>query len=86
MDLTDETDREALAVFLALESDRQRAKPYSDDTRRLAQLLGLLDEWWRGQSPCDRSERPYHPSHLVAHGDWHRCRAVREVLLEMAAA
>src|SRR5262249_41837646 len=84
MELSDEIDREALALFLELERAPLRAKPYSDDTRRLAQLLGLMDEWWRGQHVNDRSERPCHRPHLVAHGDWHRCRAVREVLLEMA--
>jgi hypothetical protein len=85
MDLSDPIDREALALFLEIErGDPQRAKPFSDDTRKLAKLLGLTAEWWTGQSPCDRSDKPVHPKGYVAHDDWHRCRAVRNALLATA--
>jgi len=84
MDLSDPIDRAALALFLELERDPKRAKPFSDDTRRLARMLGLIEEWWRGQSPCDRSAKPYMPSHLCAFGDWYKCRRVRQELLKLA--
>jgi len=84
MDLSDETDREALALFLELERDPRHAQPFSDDTRKLARMLGLTSEWWTGQHVNDRSDKPYMPPHLVAYQDWHRCRAVREALLQMA--
>ena len=80
-----EIDREALALFIELERDPRRAKPFSDDTRRLARLLGLVDEWWRGQHVNDRRDKPIHPKGYCAHDDFYRCRAVREVLLAAAA-
>ena len=75
---------EAIALFLELEGAPERAQPFSDDTRRLARLLGLTSESWTGQHVNDRSSKPVHPQGYVAHDDWHRCRAVREQLLEAA--
>jgi hypothetical protein len=84
MDLSDPIDRAALAFFLELERDPKRAKPFTDDTRRLARMLGLTSEWWTGNHVNDRRDKPVHPEGYVAHVDWLHCRAVRKVLLEAA--
>jgi hypothetical protein len=62
--------REALALFATLErrSDR-RSEAYKAKERELARLLGLVDEWWSGNSVCDRIDGPCHPPQYVAHRD-----------------
>ena len=78
---------EALALFTELErmprrdrdSDEFRAK-----SKYLAALLGLTSEWWTCNHVHDRSRTPCHPPWCVAHGDWHHCRTVRQMLLAAA--
>ena len=75
---------EVVRLFIELEGAPERARPYSDDTRRLAKMLGLTSEWWTGQHVNDKSDKPIHPKGYCAHDDFYRCRAVRQALLEAA--
>jgi hypothetical protein len=87
MDLSDEIDRKALALFLEIENTPQHErgpKVYNDREHELARLLGLTSEWWGGNSVCDNSEAPCWPPHLTAHQNWFKVRAVRNALLEAA--
>ena len=84
MDLSDPIDREALALFAALEDvppERQNTLAYKENAHPLMRLLGLVSEFWTMNSVLDRAKKPPWPEHLVAHHDWHRCRAVRKALL-----
>jgi hypothetical protein len=60
-------------------------EPYTEKSKRLANLLDLSDEWWRMQHVNDRSREPCHPEGYAAYEDWYRCRAIRVLLLEAAA-
>jgi hypothetical protein len=71
-----------LELFADLE--RKRAQAFSDDTRALARMLGLVSEWWTGNHVNDRSAESHHPPGCVARDDWFRCRRVREALLVAA--
>jgi hypothetical protein len=73
---------EVLALFVA--NERKRVRPFSDEARQLARLLGLVDLWWSGCHVNDRSRGPCHPPWCQAHRDWHTCRGVREELLKAA--
>jgi len=76
---------EVITLFLELEQSPRRAKPFTEDTRKLARLLGLVPQWWTGNHVNDRSDKPIYPEGYVAHVDWLHCRAVREQLLEAVA-
>jgi len=80
---------EALALFVELEGvpprELERAL-YREKSKRLAGLLGLSMAWWRGQTVSDRSAKPAHGEGMCAHDDWHECRRLRELLLEMVTA
>jgi hypothetical protein len=71
---------EVLALFAELEH-MPGDQAFTDGSRRLAQLLGLTDEWWTGNHVNDRSRKPCHPPWCQAHTDWHKVRAVRAALL-----
>jgi hypothetical protein len=78
---------EVLALFAALECEpkrRQNNREFQDKSKSLAQLLDLNAEWWTMNHVHDRSRGPCHPPWCVAHHDWHKVRAVREMLLEAA--
>ena len=78
---------EAVELFVTLERmpphDRDSAE-FRDKSKRLAALLGLTSEWWTCNHVHDRSRTPCHPPWCVAHGDWHHCRTVRQMLLAAA--
>lgn len=78
-------DRRTFALFFKLEGMSQDTREFKDGSHELARLLGLTDAWWTGNSVLDRSLEPCWPTHCVAFGDWHRCRAVRTALLLEAA-
>jgi hypothetical protein len=73
---------EVLRLFAELELAPRRERQFTDRSRQLARLLNLIDEWWRGVTVnnVDGDECPIRSS-LVAHGDWHRLRPIREQLL-----
>jgi hypothetical protein len=78
---------EALQLFMQIEAMPKRKrgpKVYNDLEHKLAKLLGLLLEWWNGNSVCDDSDAPCWPPGLVAYENWFKVRRVREKLLEMA--
>jgi hypothetical protein len=80
--------REVLDLFRELEvvgERRIRHDPYTEKSRRLANLLGLSDAWWSMQHVNDKSDGPCHPPGVCAHNDFFRCRAVRKLLLQAAA-
>jgi hypothetical protein len=76
-------------LFVKLEAvpmHQRETDEFKAGARRLARLLGLIDEFWSANSVLDRSASPCHPPPQIAWHHWHGCRAVREVLLEAAAA
>jgi hypothetical protein len=73
---------DALALFVELE--RKRTRAFSDGSRELARMLGLVSEWWTGNHVNDRSAEPCHPPWCVAYENWFRCRQMREALLAAA--
>src|SRR5262245_49366087 len=73
--------RETLELFLELEALPQDSERFKAGSKRLASLLGLIDEFWTMNHVNDRSPRPHMPPHLTAFEDWHRCREVRLALL-----
>jgi hypothetical protein len=76
---------EVLELFVELEmmGSRQNTLAFAEGSKRLAALLGLTSEWLcSGCHVHDRSEGPCHPEGYAANSDWHRVRAVRELLLE----
>jgi hypothetical protein len=83
--LKTEITPEALALFLELEGMSDRNPKFKAGSRRLANLLGLNDEWWTCQHVNDASDGPCHPPGCIAHDDWHRVRRVRNALLAAAA-
>ena len=72
---------EAIALFVELERNPRRGRPFTDGSRELARMLGLVSEWWTGNCVNDRRPKPLHPPGYAAHQDWFRCRQVREALL-----
>jgi len=80
----------ALELFRQLEAEpkgRRNGPLFQAKARQLARELNLAREWWTGCSVLDRSSGPIHASPEYAeHHDWHRCRAVREQLLESIRA
>jgi hypothetical protein len=77
---------EALSLFAELEATPlqcQYREDYREREHELARLMGLVSEFWTGNSVLDRSAGPCHPPEYIAHEDWHRCRAVREQLLAL---
>jgi hypothetical protein len=77
----------AIELFAELERTPQRqrgSKNFKNREHELARVLNLVPEWWSMCSVLDRSERPPWPPYLVAFADWHRCRGIREQLLEAA--
>jgi hypothetical protein len=80
---------DALALFMELEGTpkrRRSAQTFKDGERELARKLGLVSEWWTGNSVLDDSSGPCHPPGYISHDDWHRVHAVRTALLRAAAA
>jgi hypothetical protein len=75
---------EVIALFVELERLPRQSPRFEEGSRALAEKLGLMDEWFTMQHVNDRSAGPCHPPWLVAHGDWFRCRRVREQLLAAA--
>ena len=72
---------EALALFVELERNPRRGRPFTDGSHDLARMLGLVSEFWSGNCVNDRSAAPCHPPEYVAYHDWFRCRQVRNELL-----
>lgn len=72
---------EAIALFVELEHCSQRGPKFNAKARELARMLGLVSEWWSGQSVLDRSPAPCHPPGHIARDDFYRCRVVRQQLL-----
>jgi hypothetical protein len=77
---------EALALFVELEAvpmRRRDAPEWQAASHRLAEMLGLVDEWFcSGCDVLDCSARPCHPPGYTSYDDWFKVRAVRELLLE----
>jgi hypothetical protein len=74
---------EVVRLFVELER-MPRTSPYADGPRALAERLGLMNEFWSGNSVLDRSAGPCHPAGYLAHEDWFKCRRMREQLLAAA--
>jgi hypothetical protein len=72
---------EAVELFAELERRPDGYRPYTEASRRLAAMLGLVDEWIVSCHVNDRSSAPCHPPGYLAHDAWFRCRAVRIQLL-----
>jgi hypothetical protein len=80
----------AVALFVELEQvpkRRRSAQTFKDGERELHRMLGLVDSWRLCcNSVLDRSRSPCHPPGYLAHDDFFRVRAIREALLQAAAA
>jgi hypothetical protein len=74
---------EALRLFCELEKVKPRKRFQDGRTRRLAELLNLMDEFWTVNYVNDVAS-PCHPPHYQATRDWAVCRQVRRQLLEAA--
>jgi hypothetical protein len=76
---------EAVELFLEIERMPGGNQPYTDASRRLAGMLGLMNEWWASCHVNDKSSRSgYSPGHLTDIAFW-RVREVREALLAVCA-
>jgi hypothetical protein len=76
---------EAVELFAHL--DQLGGDPaFTDGARQLARVLGLMSEFWTGNTPLDKSRVPCHPEGRVAFDAWHTCRRKREQLLAAVAA
>jgi len=64
-------------------ASRRHSQEFKDRSYRLADMLGLTDEWWHMNSVLDTCVEPCHPPHCASFTDWHTCRALR---LELLAA
>src|SRR5262245_11450793 len=76
---------EAVALFLEIERTPGGDQPYTDASHRLAELLGLTNEWW---VPChvnNRTSRPCHPPGYVAYDAFWKVLEVRKALLAVCA-
>jgi hypothetical protein len=76
---------EAVALFAELERAPGGDLPFSEESRKLAGLLGLLSQWWTGNHVNGRRELPIHPPGYVAHADFWRVYEVRQQLLAVCA-
>jgi hypothetical protein len=76
---------EAVELFAALEHTPGGNRPYTDDSLRLAGMLGLTNEWLSSCHVNDRSERPCWPPSYVAHDAFWKVREVRQALLAVCA-
>lgn len=74
-------DAETLALFCKLDGMPAQRRAFSGGGRELARRLGLVNEWWTGNSVLDRSDAPHHSPEYAAFKDWHTCRTAREALL-----
>jgi hypothetical protein len=72
---------EVLRLFAELEHSARRGPKFKEKARELARMLGLVDEWWTGNSVLNRRAGPSHPPQCIAHDDFYRCREVRRQLL-----
>lgn len=78
-------DPGTLDLFRRLEHMRpRRGEAFKQGERELARRLGLVSEWWTGNSVLDRGP-PCHPEGYIANSDHARCREVRLALLEALA-
>jgi hypothetical protein len=78
-------DEETLRLFVELETADRSAPDFKQQDRELARRLGLHGEWFCSVvSVTDRSDRPCRGPEYQATQDWHRVRAVRDMLLEAA--
>ena len=76
---------EAVALFLEIERTPGGHMPYSEASGRLAEMLGLVNEWCSSCHVNDRSSRShYPPGHLTDIAFW-KVREVRNALLAVAA-
>jgi hypothetical protein len=76
---------EAVELFAELERTPGGHLPYTDDSHRLAGMLGLVSEWWMSCHVNDRSSRSGYPSgHLTDSAFW-KVREVRKALLALCA-
>jgi len=76
---------EAVELFEELERTPGGHLPYSEDSHRLARMLGLTAEWWASCHVNDRSSRSSYPSgHLTDTAFW-KVREVRKALIAIAA-
>jgi hypothetical protein len=76
--------REVLELFVELEALPRGSQRFKVGSKRLADLLGLMDAWWAMQHVNDRSAGPCHPPYKTAFADWHTCREMRLALLAAA--
>lgn len=76
---------QAVELFAELERTPGGHMPYTDASYRLAEMLGLVNEWWSSCHVNDRSRRPcWSPGHLAYTAFW-KVREVREALLAICA-
>ena len=72
---------EAVALFLEIERTLGGHMPYTEASRRLAELLELSAEWCASCHINDRSSRSHYPAgHLTDIAFW-KVREVRQALL-----
>jgi hypothetical protein len=77
---------QALELFIQLERTPQTDKHYKQNCRRLAALLGLLDEFVCSSVHVnDRSTVPGSRPGMPAHDDWVHIKAIRQFLLAAVA-
>jgi hypothetical protein len=80
---------EVLKLFAELNAvppSRRNTDYYRGCARELMRLLNLTTEWWHGANVLDRGSRPIHVlPEYAEHDAWHRCREIREQLLQALA-
>jgi hypothetical protein len=77
---------EAVRLFAELERTPGGHMPYTEGSRRLAEMLGLTNEWCSSCHVNDRSSRSHYPAgHLTDVAFW-KVREVRNALLAVCAA
>jgi hypothetical protein len=74
---------EAIDLFVALEKLPSRRRYPDPRSKKLAELLGLMDEYWTVNHVNDTNGPPIR---TIAQRDWATCQAVREQLLEASHA
>jgi hypothetical protein len=76
---------EAIELFAELERTPGGHRPYTEKSRQLAGMLGLVDAWLKTCHVNDRSSRSgYPPGHLTDIAFW-KVREVRKALLAICA-
>jgi hypothetical protein len=76
---------EAVELFAELERTPGGHRPYTEKSRQLAGLLGLVDAWLKSCHVNDKSRSSgYPPGHLTDIAFW-KVRAVRRQLLAVCA-